>query len=77
MLSVEDAAMVITHEAPQTSGFGAEIAAVIADEAFASLKAPIKRVCARDMPVPAGLGARASLPSEARTEAAVREVLAP
>jgi pyruvate/2-oxoglutarate/acetoin dehydrogenase E1 component len=68
--------VVITHEAPQTAGFGAEIAAVIADEAFDSLKAPVKRVCARDMPVPAGPAARASLPSESRIEAAVREVLA-
>jgi pyruvate dehydrogenase E1 component beta subunit len=68
--------VVITHEAPQTAGFGAEIAAVVAEEAFGSLKAPVKRVCARDMPVPAGLGARASLPSEARIEQAVRDVLA-
>jgi pyruvate dehydrogenase E1 component beta subunit len=67
--------VVITHEAAQTGGFGAEIAAVLADEAFASLRAPVKRVCARDMPVPAGLAARASVPDEARIEAAVREVL--
>jgi pyruvate dehydrogenase E1 component beta subunit len=67
--------VVITHEAPQTAGFGAEIAAVIADEAFGSLQAPVKRVCALDMPVPAGLAVRAALPSEARIEAAVREVL--
>ncbi len=67
--------VVITHEASQTAGIGAEIAAIIAEEAFNSIKAPIKRVCARDMPVPAGLAARASLPSEARIEAAVREVL--
>jgi pyruvate/2-oxoglutarate/acetoin dehydrogenase E1 component len=73
--AIKTGRVVITHEAPQTAGFGAEIAAVIADEAFGSLKAPIKRVCARDMPVPAGLAARATLPSEARLEAAIREVL--
>jgi pyruvate/2-oxoglutarate/acetoin dehydrogenase E1 component len=67
--------VIVAHEAPQTGGFGAEIAAVIVEEAFCSLRAPIKRVCARDMPVPAGLAARASLPSESRIEAAVREVL--
>ncbi len=67
--------VVITHEAPQTAGFGAEIAAVIAEEAFGSLKAPILRVCSRDMPVPAGRMASASVPTEARLEAAVRELL--
>ena len=67
--------VVITHEAPQTGGFGAEIAAVLAEEVFGSLRAPIKRVAARDMPVPAGLAARAALPGETRIEEAVREVL--
>jgi acetoin:2,6-dichlorophenolindophenol oxidoreductase subunit beta len=43
---------VIVHEACQTGGFGGEIAAVIADEGFSSLKAPVKRVCGPDTPVP-------------------------
>jgi pyruvate/2-oxoglutarate/acetoin dehydrogenase E1 component len=43
---------VIVHEACLTGGFGGEIAAVIADEGFHSLKAPIKRVCGPDTPVP-------------------------
>jgi pyruvate/2-oxoglutarate/acetoin dehydrogenase E1 component len=64
--------VVITHEAPQTAGFGAEIAAVIAEGAFEHLKAPVIRVCARDMPVPAGAAALAALPSETRLEAALR-----
>lgn len=68
--------VVITHEASQTAGFGAEIAAVIAEHAFEHLKAPIMRVCARDMPVPAGAAARAALPSEARIEAALRAAIA-
>jgi pyruvate dehydrogenase E1 component beta subunit len=68
--------VVIVHEAPQTAGFGAEIAAIIAEEAFDGLHALIKRVCARDMPVPAGPAALASLPSETRIEAALSEVLA-
>jgi pyruvate/2-oxoglutarate/acetoin dehydrogenase E1 component len=67
--------VVISHEAPQTAGFGAEIAAVIAEEAFPYLKMPIKRVCARDMPVPAGALALAALPSESRIEAAIRDVM--
>jgi pyruvate/2-oxoglutarate/acetoin dehydrogenase E1 component len=68
--------VVITHEAPQTAGFGAEIAALIAEEGFESLEAPVRRVCALDMPVPAGTLARASMPSEERIEAALRDVLA-
>jgi acetoin:2,6-dichlorophenolindophenol oxidoreductase subunit beta len=43
---------VIVHEACQTGGFGGEIAAVVADEGFSSLKAPVKRVCGPDTPVP-------------------------
>jgi len=44
--------VVIVHEAVKTSGFGAEIAAFIADEAFGFLKSPIKRVTAPDTPIP-------------------------
>ncbi len=42
----------IVHEAPTFGGFGGEIAAMIADEAFYSLDAPIKRVGAPFTPVP-------------------------
>jgi pyruvate/2-oxoglutarate/acetoin dehydrogenase E1 component len=44
--------LVIAHEATRTSGFGAEIAAMVADEGFALLKAPIRRVAAPDIPPP-------------------------
>src|SRR3990172_771290 len=40
--------VIIVHEACLTGGFGGEIAALIADEAFDSLDAPIKRVAAPD-----------------------------
>lgn len=40
------------HEATKTCGFGAEIAALVAEEAFDVLKAPIKRIAAPDIPVP-------------------------
>jgi pyruvate dehydrogenase E1 component beta subunit len=44
--------LVICHEAVRTCGFGAEIAATVADEGFDLLDAPIKRVTAPDTPVP-------------------------
>ena len=43
----------IVHEACQTAGYGAEIAAMIADsEAFFHLDAPIRRVAGLDVPIP-------------------------
>ena len=44
--------VVITHEAPKRSGFGAEIAATIAEKGFPYLKKGIVRVCGKDTPVP-------------------------
>jgi pyruvate dehydrogenase E1 component beta subunit len=45
--------VLIVHEACKTSGFGAEIAARIAEsEAFDYLEAPIMRLAGRDMPIP-------------------------
>jgi acetoin:2,6-dichlorophenolindophenol oxidoreductase subunit beta len=44
--------LVVIHEANKFGGFGAEIAALVAEEAFEHLKAPIKRVAAPDIPVP-------------------------
>ncbi|MGE5483972.1 MAG: alpha-ketoacid dehydrogenase subunit beta [Ignavibacteriales bacterium] len=45
--------LVIVHEAPERGGFGGEIAAVVAgSDAFHRLKAPIKRICGSDTPIP-------------------------
>jgi len=44
--------LVILHEATKFCGFGAEIAAIVAEEGFEFLKGPIKRVAAPDIPVP-------------------------
>jgi len=43
---------IIAHEAPYTSGFGAEISAAIQEACFLSLEAPIQRVCGHDTPFP-------------------------
>eukprot|EP00052_Salpingoeca_macrocollata_P031325 m.322482 g.322482 ORF g.322482 m.322482 type:complete len:369 (+) comp27019_c0_seq1:58-1164(+) len=43
---------VVSHEAPLTCGFGAELAASIQDECFLHLEAPVMRVCGWDVPFP-------------------------
>lgn len=69
--------IVIVHEAVQSFGVGAEIAAFIADEAFDELDAPIVRVGAPFMPVPfaRSLEARYIVGAE-RVVEAVRRVMA-
>ena len=44
--------VLIVHEACQRSGYGAEVAAQIADKLFDELDAPILRVCGENIPVP-------------------------
>jgi 2-oxoisovalerate dehydrogenase E1 component len=46
----------IVHEDFQLAGFGAEIAAVIVDEAFLDLDAPVRRLAAPSVPVPFNTG---------------------
>lgn len=45
--------LVVVEEACRTGSFGGEVAGMVAEEEFSSLKAPIKRVTAPDTPVPA------------------------
>lgn len=40
----------IVHEDNLTGGYGGEIAAIIADEAFTDLDAPVRRLCGPDVP---------------------------
>lgn len=42
----------IVHEDNMTAGFGAEIAAVVAQEAFWYLDAPVQRLAPLDIPMP-------------------------
>ncbi len=46
---------VIVHEAARFCGFGGELAAILAEKAFYSLKAPIARVTGYDTPFPYSL----------------------
>ena len=67
---------VIIHEAPLTGGFGAEIAAKIAERGLVSLLAPIERVAGWDTVMPLPRLEQYYLPSEARIVAAARRILA-
>lgn len=44
--------VLITHEACERGGYGAEIAAQVADKLFDELDAPILRVCGSNIPIP-------------------------
>jgi pyruvate dehydrogenase E1 component beta subunit len=67
---------VIIHEAPLTGGFGAEIAARLADGGLLSLQAPVKRVAGFDTVMPLSKLEAHYMPSQARILEAAREVLA-
>ena len=66
---------VIVHEAPRTSGFGGEIAAVIAERALYSLRAPVERVTGWDIVVPLRRAEHHYIPSAGRIVAAARRTM--
>jgi pyruvate dehydrogenase E1 component subunit beta len=66
--------VVIVHEAPRTCGYGAELAALIAERALTSLQAPIVRVTGYDTPFPYTLE-HTYLPDSARVLRAIEHVL--
>jgi len=66
---------VIVHEAARTSGFGAEIAAGIAEHGLTSLMAPVQRVTGYDVVVPLPRLEANFLPSVGRILAAARRAL--
>jgi 2-oxoisovalerate dehydrogenase E1 component len=69
--------VIIAHEDQLTCGFGAEIAARIADELFEHLDAPVRRVAALDAPVAYCPDLEeAILPKAADVLKAIREVAA-
>jgi 2-oxoisovalerate dehydrogenase E1 component beta subunit len=64
---------VIVHEATRTSGFGAELAALVQEHCFYNLEAPIERVTGWDTPYPHALE-WAYFPGPDRVGAALRRV---
>jgi 2-oxoisovalerate dehydrogenase E1 component beta subunit len=65
----------VLHEDTHTGGFGGEIAATIAEEAFEELDAPIRRITAPDTPVPFSPALeKAFLPQVEDVAAGIREL---
>jgi 2-oxoisovalerate dehydrogenase E1 component len=66
----------VVHEDTLTAGFGAEVAAVVAEEAFLNLDAPISRLAIPDVPTPYNVALmNAVLPSAEGIAAKMRELL--
>jgi pyruvate dehydrogenase E1 component beta subunit len=65
---------VIVHEAVRTGGFGAEIAAFIAERGLLSLLAPVTRVTGYDTVIPLPRLEQHYIPSVGRIVAAARKV---
>jgi len=66
---------VIVQEAPRTAGFGAELAAIVAEQAMLELYAPIQRVTGYDVAYPYWRLEDVYLPSTARVIVAIRRTL--
>lgn len=66
---------VVVQEAPLTAGFGAEVAARLAELLFGRLRAPVLRVAGWDIPYPPAALEQEHLPSLDRILLAVQRVL--
>ncbi len=68
--------LITVHDANRFCGFGAELAAMVAEEAFHSLKAPVRRVAGLEAPVPmAPVQESFYKPSAEKVMEAVRSIL--
>jgi 2-oxoisovalerate dehydrogenase E1 component beta subunit len=72
---VETGRAVIVHEAPRTAGFGAEVAALVTERAFAELRGPVERVTGWDVPYPTAAIEQHYIPSLDRVLLGVQKVL--
>jgi pyruvate/2-oxoglutarate/acetoin dehydrogenase E1 component len=67
--------LVVVHEAPRTAGFGAEVAATVAERCLYSLQAPIQRVTGWDSVFPLKRSENQYLPSPERIVRSARRTL--
>ena len=67
--------LVIIHEASETLGFGAELAAQIQQRCFGFLEAPIDRICAPDLPYSYRVGDEFFKPNEQRIRAGLKRIM--
>jgi pyruvate/2-oxoglutarate/acetoin dehydrogenase E1 component len=68
--------VLLLHEATRTGGIGGELAAIIAEEAFEYLDAPVTRVASADAPVPYSPQLEAAfLPSVEKVVAAAKKLV--
>ena len=67
--------VVIVQEAPRTCGYGAELAAIVAEKAILDLRGPVIRVTGYDVPYPYWQLEDAYMPSVARVVDAARRLL--
>jgi pyruvate/2-oxoglutarate/acetoin dehydrogenase E1 component len=67
--------VVIVQEAPRVAGYGAELAAILAEKAMLDLQAPVVRVTGYDVPYPYWQIEDAYMPSAERVADAARKLL--
>src|SRR5206468_8554636 len=67
--------VVIVQEAPRVAGFGAELAAILAEKAILHLRGPVLRVTGYDVPYPYWKLEDAYMPSVERVVDAARKLL--
>jgi pyruvate dehydrogenase E1 component beta subunit len=66
---------VVVHEAPLTAGLGAEVSALVTENCFGELRAPVQRVAGWDVPYPSPVLEDEYLPSIDRILEAVQKTL--
>ena len=66
--------VIVVHEATKTAGFGAEISALIAEQAMEYMKAPIIRVAGFDTPFPYTLE-HVYMPDATRVQLAIQKIV--